>query len=280
MAALIAGGVLIIWLGGTRGGGDVAPWPATPAVTALDVGQGDAILLRSPDGAAALVDTGTSRPPVPVLAALRRNGVGDLSLVVVTHDQEDHSGALAEVLEHHRVALLAHPPLGPDADDLRADLAAARRRGVAVRVIAAGTELVVGAWRLRVTSPRGPPPAGTDPNPYSLTMLARAGTLDVFLSADAESDAVGRLALPAVEVLKVAHHGSSDAGLSDVLQRLHPSTALVSVGEGNTYGHPTPETLGALTAGGVRTLRTDERGDVTVRADPAGGSVPVVESED
>jgi competence protein ComEC len=277
VAMLLAGTALILVVGWVGRGGAPAPWPVTPAVTALDVGQGDAILLRSPEGAAALVDTGTSRSPVPVLAALRRNGVEDLSLVVVTHDQEDHSGALPDVLARHRVALVAHPPLGPDAGDLRRDLDAARRHGVPVREIAAGAELDVGAWRLVVESPRGPPPAGSDPNPYSLTMLARAGPFDVLLTADAESDALRSLSLPAVDVLKVAHHGSADAGLADLLARLRPSTAVISVGAGNTYGHPTPETLAELRASGVRTLRTDLSGDVTVRAEGEGLAVDTEE---
>jgi competence protein ComEC len=276
--AVGAGVVLLVaWMGR---GPHAAPWPVTPAVTALDVGQGDAILLRSPDGAAALIDTGTSRPPVPVLAALRRNGVGYLALVMVTHDQEDHSGALGDLLDRHEVGILAHPPLGADADDLRADLADARRRGVTVREVSAGSELVVGEWRLRVQSPDRAPPAGADPNPYSLTMLARAGPFDVLLTADAESDAHRGRLFPAVDVLKVAHHGSADAGLGDLLDRLTPATALISVGERNTYGHPTPETLNELRMAGVQTLRTDERGDVTVRAGLREGDPPLIETED
>lgn len=278
---LLAAGTTVVLLVGWMSRGDrPAPWPATPAVTALDVGQGDAVLLRSPDGTAALVDTGTSRAPVPVLAALRRNGVSRLALVVVTHDQEDHSGALGNLLQRHAVGLLVHPPLGADAHKLRADLAAARRRGVEVQEVAAGSELVVGRWRLRVMSPDRAPPRGNDPNPFSLTMHARAGSFDVLLSADAESDAYRGRTLPAVDVLKVAHHGSADSGLGDLLGRLDPATALISVGERNTYGHPTPETLAELRTAGVQTLRTDESGDITVRAGPREEDPPVVERED
>jgi competence protein ComEC len=280
-AALLAVGALAVSLVGWMGRGErVAPWPDTPAVTALDVGQGDAILLRSPDGAAALIDTGTSRPPVPVLAALRRNGVSRLALVVVTHDQEDHSGALGNLLERHQVGVLVHPPLGVDADKLRADIAAARRRGVEVQEVAAGSELVVGQWRLRVISPDRAPPPGSDPNPYSLTMHAQTGSFDVLLTADAESDAHRGRVLPTVDVLKVAHHGSADAGLGDLLHRVDPATALISVGERNTYGHPTPETLNELRTAGVKTLRTDESGDITVRAGPRQGDPPIIERED
>lgn len=280
LVLLAAGAAVVVSVGWPGRGDRPAPWPATPAVTALDVGQGDAILLRSSEGAAALIDTGTSRPPVPVLAALRRNGVSRLALVVVTHDQEDHSGALGNVLARYRVGMLVHPPLGADADALRRDLDAARRRGVAVQEVAAGSELAVGQWRLRVISPDRVPPPGADPNLYSLTMHARAGSFEVLLTADAESDAHRGRTLPAVDVLKVAHHGSADTGLGDLLDQVDPAAALISVGERNTYGHPTPETLNELRAAGVQTFRTDESGDITVRAGLRDEDPPVIETED
>ncbi|MEW6583814.1 MAG: MBL fold metallo-hydrolase, partial [Actinomycetota bacterium] len=253
-----------------RDRGAVHPWPAVPAVTALDVGQGDAILLRSPDGAAALIDTGAPGDPAAVLGALRREGVRELSLVAVTHDQLDHSGALREVLDHHAVGILAHPPLGPDATGLRRTVDRARAAGVVTREVSAGARIVVGRWTLDVMSPRAAPPAGADPNPYSMVVRARAGRFAALLAADAESDALAGLPLGSVDVLKVSHHGSADAGLARLLPRLRPAVALVSVGEGNPYGHPRGETLAALRAAGVRTWRTDRDGNVTV-AEAADG---------
>jgi competence protein ComEC len=248
------------------------PWPDTPAVTALDVGQGDAILLRSPDGAAVLVDTGPSYR-APVLSALRRAGVRRLALVAVTHDQDDHAGGLAAVLDRHDVGLLVHPPLAPDSADLRRTLAAARTRGVEVREVAEGARISAGQWLLRVVGPRGPPPPGADPNGHSLVVLATAGSLDALLTADAESPALQGVDLPPVDVLKVAHHGSADPGLRDLLERIRPRVALVSVGSANRYGHPAPETLAALRAGGTRVWRTDRDGDVTVSG--AAGTLAV-----
>jgi competence protein ComEC len=75
------------------------------------------------------------------------------------------------------------------------------------------------------------------------------------------------LTLPRVDAMKVPHHGSADAGLPDVLDRLRPSVAVIEVGEGNSYGHPTPGTLAALRRAHVRTLRTDRDGTVRVEAD-------------
>ena len=150
---------------------------------------------------------------------------------------------------------------------------AARARGIPVREARAGALIAVGRWRVRVLSPaRGRRP-GEDPNPVSLVALASAGGLDALLTADAESDALAPLALPRVDVLKVSHHGSEDPGLPAVLDRLRPAAAVVSAGEGNPFGHPRPETLAALAAGGVATWRTDRSGDVTLTASGAGVAV-------
>jgi len=92
----------------------------------------------------------------------------------------------------------------------------------------------------------------------------------VLLTADAESDVLARLGLDQVDILKVSHHGSADPGLPALLRRLRPRLAVIEVGRGNTYGHPTPATLAALRADGVATRRTDLDGTVRVDASGAG----------
>jgi competence protein ComEC len=94
--------------------------------------------------------------------------------------------------------------------------------------------------------------------------LASARGLDALLTADAESPALSPLALPPVEVLKVPHQGSEDPGLEPVLARLGARVALISVGAGNSYGHPRPQTLAALGEAGAAVWRTDLDGDLTV----------------
>jgi len=92
--------------------------------------------------------------------------------------------------------------------------------------------------------------------------------VDVLLTADAESDVTLPLNPPPVEVMKVAHHGSADDGLEELLDRTHPEVAVISVGLGNDYGHPTPSTLHALEAAdGLRLYRTDLDGRVVVESD-------------
>ena len=93
-------------------------------------------------------------------------------------------------------------------------------------------------------------------------LLVRDGGVRVLLTADAESNVLAPLDLPPVDVLKVAHHGSADAGLPALLARLRPQIAVIEVGADNSYGHPAPATSAALRAAGARVLRTDRDGTV------------------
>ena len=242
--------------------------PGRLTVSFLDVGQGDATLVQSPDGGAVLFDGGRSEARVARL--LRRAGVERLGAVVATHASADHHGGLAEVLERFRVDLLLDGGDGTGDPSFRALVAAARARGVRVVKAIAGRELRVGGLTIRVLSPepRPPGPAPEDPNPRGVVAIVSSDGFDLFLSADAESPALEPLALPDVEAMKVPHHGSADPGLPGVLEALRPEVAVIEVGE-NTYGHPNPATLAALERAVPEVRRTDRDG--TVRLSVEGG---------
>jgi competence protein ComEC len=107
----------------------------------------------------------------------------------------------------------------------------------------------------------------------SVVLLAHWGRFSMLLTADAEAEAVPLEPGP-VDVLKLAHHGSDDAGLAELLDQTRPRLAVVSVGAGNPFGHPTPDTLATLARHGVRTMRTDQAGTVVLEV--AGDSIHVV----
>jgi competence protein ComEC len=239
--------------------------PAGLRVTFLDVGQGDAVLLETPS-ARVLVDQGP--PEADVAGQLLRMGVRSLSALVLTHPQRDHVGGAAEVVARLRVGALLDPALAATGPEREEAFAAARERRVPVRVARAGEELRAGGLVLRVLWPPGPGLPSEDPNLNALVLKASYGETDVLLPADAESDVTGRLSPGAVEVLKVAHHGSADPGLLDELRDLRPQVAVVSCGRSNEYGHPHPETLAALSAmRGLTVYRTDVDGKVVVESD-------------
>ena len=248
--------------------------PAGLRVTFLDVGQGDSALLEVPGGAV-LVDEGP--PEADVVGQLRSLGLRSLTAIVLTHPQRDHIGGASAVLDRLAVGTVADPGIEAPSADHDAAVAAARGRSVPIVVVHAGEVFRIGKLRLRILWPDDPGLPSEDPNQHAVVALASFGSTDVLLTADAESDVTSRLPLRPLEVLKVAHHGSEDPGLPDLLRVLRPEIAVISVGVNNDYDHPRPETLAALAAQpGLRTFRTDENGRVVVESD---GRTVTVRSE-
>ena len=263
-----AGAVALLVGVAVRLGGGEAP-PAGPGlrVTIIDVGQGDAILLDPEPGEPILVDAGAAG--AGVASRLRRGGVERLAAAVISHDQSDHAGGLPEVIEAIPVETLAYGRRSRRLADL------ARAHGVAATQVAEGSELRSGALRLEVLWPPRVLLDGastSDPNTLSVVLLARWHRFEMLLTGDAEAEAVPAEPGP-LDVLKIAHHGSADSGLEGLLDLSAPRLAVVSVGEGNPFGHPAPETLKALGEHGVETLRTDLTGDITIDVSGGGWSV-------
>ncbi len=241
------------------------PPPAGLRITFLDVGQGDSILVQVPEGAI-LVDQGP--PEARVERQLRELGVRRLAALVLTHPQRDHIGGAGEVIRRIGVDRILDPRLAspsPYADEAHAAAAARRVPVVETR---AGTTWRLGGLRLRVLWPNRPGLVSEDPNRLPIVLLATYGTVDALLTADAETDVTARLLSRRIEILKVAHHGSEDPGLGAELRELRPAVAVISAGNGNSYGHPRPETLAALSAvEGLSLYRTDLHGRVTIESD-------------
>ena len=241
------------------------PPPQGLRITFLDVGQGDSTLLQVPEGAV-LVDQGP--PEAKVAQQLRGIGLRRLTALVLTHPQRDHIGGAKTVLRRLAVAHVLDPRLAVSGPDERAALDAAADRGVDVVEARAGDGYTLGRLRLRILWPDGPGSPGEDPNDHAVVILASYGAVDALLTADAETDVTARLLSRHVEILKVAHHGSADAGLGDELRELRPAVAVISCGRNNDYGHPRASTLAALRASpGLHLYRTDEDGRVVVESD-------------
>jgi competence protein ComEC len=268
LAAAIAIAVVV-----PRNQAGAATTPAGLRITFLDVGQGDATLIQR-RGAAILFDTGP--PDGPIVARLHRAGVRRLDLLAVTHAQDDHDGGAAGVLRSMPVGIVLDGRDGVR-DGAGARMAAeARRRRIRLVVPRAGQALQVGGVTIRVLWPEAAPALrepGADPNDRAIVAEAKTDSVRVLLTADAESDVLGRLDLEPVDVLKVSHHGSADPGLPAVLAHLHPRLAAIEVGRHNRYGHPAASTLRALASAGAAVVRTDRDGSISV--EPAGGELRI-----
>ncbi|HEY3186585.1 MAG TPA: MBL fold metallo-hydrolase, partial [Solirubrobacteraceae bacterium] len=256
-----------------------ASWTLPPAapkhltVDYLDIGQGDATLIRDPSGAAVLFDGGP--PEARVDRILHRLGVRSLSMVVATHQSRDHHGGLAQVVRRFPVGLFLDGGDGTRDPTFLALEREVDRRGIRRITVRRGQVFRTGAMTIRILSPGPRPPGGppADPNPRATVAVVSEHGFDLFLSADAETPALLPLALPRVEAIKVPHHGSADPGLPQLLDRLRPRVAAIEVGRGNDYGHPRPSTLNALRAAVPHVYRTDRDG--TVELTVSGGRVDV-----
>jgi competence protein ComEC len=245
--------------------------PSAPELVMLDVGQGDAILLRDGD-ATLLVDGGGWRRPgfggrvlLPAFAAL---GVRRLDVLAVTHPDRDHCGGAVDLLRELPVGQVWAPP-GIAATDCGAAL---HVRDTPYVELATGDAARLGRWRLRVLGPDRDG-EGSD-NRRSLVLLAETFGRRVLLTGDL--DAAGEAVLlrrwgpPALasDVLKVAHHGSPSSTITPFLRAVHPRLALVSVGTANAYGHPSPKVLAALDRQDIPVFRTDRDGMIRIAMAP------------
>jgi competence protein ComEC len=264
-AAVLAAMLVVVLVGWRLRPERPVPPPAGLRIVMLDVGQGDSILLQTRAGAI-LVDEGP--PEADVAGRLRKLGVRRLAALVVTHPHRDHVGGAADVVDQLPVGFVLDPLEPTDSHEEGALRREAGARAVPVVPARVGRSYRLGALRIRVLWPDGPGVRGEDPHDHGAVLLATYGRFDALLTGDSESAVTLPLRPPPVELLKVAHHGSSDPGIADLLRLVHPAVALVSVGEGNDYGHPAPSTVAALErAPGLSLYRTDEDGQITVESD-------------
>jgi len=267
--AIVAGALAAIAVAGCVA---VTAEPPPPLrVVALDVGQGDAFLVRVA-GATALVDGGPD--PNRLLAELGATlppWTRRIDLVALTHAHIDHAAGLLAVLERYEVGLAIEPVglnAGPVADAWNDRIA---RGGIARRALAAGARLRLGDASISVLAPEEDPRVDV---PSLVLRLERAGFSALFMgdaTDQAQADLLLHPAPLAARVYVPPHHGAATPHASALVAAVRPAAALISVGAGNRYGHPTPETLAALS--GIRTYRTDRDG--TVEIDQGGTGLAV-----
>ncbi|HSG07880.1 MAG TPA: DNA internalization-related competence protein ComEC/Rec2 [Longimicrobiales bacterium] len=262
-------------------------WPAlvgiqargTLELLAIDVGQGDALALRTPRGRWVLVDAGPARNGDPgghpVVRALRRAGVVRLEALVLTHPDLDHIGGAAAVLGTFPVGRVVDPGLAAGKEAYVDVLEAAVDRGVPWQAVHAGDRLDLDGVELEVLSPAalGGVEGDTESNAASVVLAVRYGLFDALLTGDAPVEverAIASEVSASLELLKVGHHGSSTSTDPVLLARSRPRTALLSVGRGNRYGHPAASVLARLREAGVEVHRTDREGSIRVVARQTG----------
>jgi competence protein ComEC len=269
LAAIFVGSLLILW-----------PVPITRhrgtlEVTAIDVGQGDSLLIVTPDGHTLLVDAGgpvggprTDDPQFDigeevVSQYLWSRHIRGLDAVALTHAHSDHMGGMPAILRnfHPRVLWVGNNPMIPDYQAL---LALAAQERIPVERMSAGERFTFGGIQVRILAPAAayrPGPRAT--NDDSLVMRIRYKKTAALLEGDAEAPVEEQMVATeplAAGLLKVGHHGSNTSTTPSFLAAVHPQFAVISAGRHNPFGHPRVSVLDELGAARVRVYRTDTLG--------------------
>ncbi|MDQ6886874.1 MAG: MBL fold metallo-hydrolase [Gemmatimonadota bacterium] len=239
------------------------PRPGELRLTQLDVGQGDAALIVTPEGKRLLIDAGPS--PSQLLDELRRRHIDTIDLVVASHAHADHIGGMAAVLTGVTVRAYMDNGVAATTATYRNTLRALERSGA--RYLSATERTIsLGSLTVRVLPPSS---AFHDQNNTSVGLLLEFGNFRALYTGDSELGELGwwlsgRL-IPPVTVVKVAHHGSRNGTDEGWARATHPAIALISVGR-NDYGHPSIRTSETWEHAGATVYRTDRDGTVVIDA--------------
>lgn len=266
VAALLAAGAAALYY-------FLSPYlqPAAPAgeleVHFIDVGQGDAILLRC-DGEAALVDAGTPDCRDSLLEYLEGQRLDEPKYVFATHPHADHIGSMAAVIDAFGCQTFVMPDMVSYTRAFENMLDSVERCGAQTQLGKAGDTFELGQAKLELLWP-APGYQAEDANNISLVLRVTYGPYSFLLTGDAETPVEKEFLSGAAPttVLKAGHHGSKTSSSKALLDVLRPEYCVISVGAGNSYGHPSQQVLDRLEQMGCRIYRTDAQGTIVFRVE-------------
>ena len=233
----------------------------------IDVGQGDAALVQC-DGHYMLVDGGDSKQSSRIYSILKNRSINYLDVMVATHPEADHIGGLSGALNYATVGVAYSPVTEHDTKTFQSFIKYLNKQGVSITVLKAGNTFKIGSATATVLGPRS---LSSESNNNSIVLRIVYGNTSFLLTGDAEADEENSIMNSGQTlkstVLKVAHHGSNSSSGYRFIREVDPQYAVISVGTGNQYGHPTENALSRLRDADVKTYRTDMQGDITCTSD-------------
>jgi DNA internalization-related competence protein ComEC/Rec2 len=248
-------------------------WTSTPqgdlAVHFIDVGQGDSILIIAP-AKTVLIDGGTRGAGAGVVQYLKDKGIKKLDLVIATHPHEDHIGGLLTVLEAFPVGEVWDPGVPHTTQTFQRWLELIDQKEIPFAETRAGMSVDLGGGaKMAVLHPQNP--SSSRLNDASIVTRLVFGKVSFLFTGDAaipaEQEIIAFTSNLRSTVLKVGHHGSTTSSSPDFMDRINPTYAVISSGEGNRYFHPHQEVLDRLRNKGIKTFRTDLHGTIVMVSD-------------
>jgi competence protein ComEC len=249
---------------------NVVPSVATSVmkVTFIDVGQADCILIES-SGHYMLVDAGNDEDASVITTYLKNQEVEKLDFVIGTHPHEDHIGSLYSVIDTFDIDTVIMPEVTTTTQAFESVLTSIENKGLSITKPEVGTTYNIGDASFTIIAPNGS--YGDEYNNWSVGIKFTNGNNSFVMCGDAEIEAEYDITSNGIDisadVLKIGYHGSATATSEAMLKAVNPTFAVISVGTGNSYGHPTEETLNRLNDTGVQIFRTDEQGNIIATSD-------------
>ena len=258
-------------------------WFLTPpkcTITAIDIGQGDAILIEFPNNKRMLIDTGPlsqkfdagERTVVPFL---KRKGISKLDYLLITHPHIDHFGGAGSVLKSLRVDTIIMASFATNNHQVKDVLEIAEARHTGEKIVRTGSQIQIDSnARVYVLHPDSNHVAEKNPNNSSVVVKIIYGNSSAMFVGDAEVATEQRImprygAFLSSDILKAGHHGSITSSSEEFLKVVHPRIALISVGNHNKFRHPSPFTIWRLKANSIDIKRTDKLGAIVFESDGA-----------
>lgn len=227
-------------------------------VYCLDVGQGDSILITN-NNKTMLIDASTNEMGSRVVKYLNDLGIKKIDYLVGTHPHEDHIGGLDNVIKNFDIGTIYMPNVVATTKTYEEVIDAISAKKLKVTSPKTGDKFTVGNAECEVMSIRNDK---DDYNNCSIVIKMDFNNVSYLFTGDAEESVESSRKWPHIDVLKVGHHGSNTSSSKNFLEQIKPEVALISVGQGNTYGHPTQATLKRLSNIGAKIYRTDENGTI------------------
>jgi len=245
-------------------------------VSYIDVGQADSILVQQ-GNSSMLIDAGNNEDAQTIKSYLDSQEIKALDVVIGTHVHEDHIGSMDYIINTLKVGKIYFPKQISTTRTFKDFVSAVKNKGLKLTAPSVGITFKIGDATVKILAPNGN--GYEDPNDYSIVVKVTFGNTSFLLTGDAEATSESEMLSNGLDlsatVLKVGHHGSKSSTGQSFLDKVNPKYAVISVGKGNSYGHPTQDTLNRLKAKGIPVYRTDENGTVVATSNGSNVSFNV-----